>query len=40
LRAKGPRNLAATLNLGVPFESTRYTTAGDPRLEFSVAYAF
>lgn len=40
LRAKGPRNLAATLNLGVPFESTRYTTAGDPRLQFSVAYAF
>ncbi|MBX9964847.1 MAG: BamA/TamA family outer membrane protein [Burkholderiales bacterium] len=40
LRARGPRNLVATADLGWPFEYTRYTSAGDPRLQFRVAYDF
>jgi hemolysin activation/secretion protein len=40
LRAKGPDNLSASLDLGFPFRSTQWTQAGDPRLQFRVAYDF
>jgi hemolysin activation/secretion protein len=40
LRAKGPSNLAASVDLAWPFESTPRTTAGDMRVHFRVAYDF
>lgn len=40
LRAKGPHNLAASLDLAWPFQSTPQTSAGDVRLHFRVAYDF
>ena len=40
LRARGPGNLAASLDLAWPFESTPRTNAGDMRVHFRVAYDF
>lgn len=40
LRARGDRGLAATVDLAWPFASTRNTHAGNPRLQFRLAYDF
>ena len=40
LRARGDRGFAASVDLAWPFASTRHTSAGNPRLQFRLAYDF